>query len=82
MQITFKRIFNYASTLDIVYVASTGLAQHVYAAEGEGAKPNAQMQAVLDELAKLGPKPLGSLSAKEAQQFVAIGLKEAFAASK
>lgn len=68
MHISFKNIFNYASTFGIIYVASAGLAQQAYAAEGEGAKPNAQMQAVLDELTKLGPKPLGSLPAKEARK--------------
>ena len=70
MNISHKKIFNYAFTLGIIYVASTGLAQNVYAAdaEGRGAKPNAQMQAVLDELAKLGPKPLGSLPAVEARK--------------
>ena len=70
MNILHKKIFNYAFTLGIIYVASTGLAQNVYAAdaEGRGAKPNAQMQAVLDELAKLGPKPLGSLPAAEARK--------------
>ena len=70
MNISLKKIFNYAFTLGIIYVASTGLAQNVYAAdaEGRGAKPNAQMQAVLDELAKLGPKPLGSLPAVEARK--------------
>lgn len=70
MNISFKKIFNYASTFGIIYVASTGLAQHVYAADaqGEGEKPNAQMQAVLDELVKLGPKPLGSLPALEARK--------------
>ena len=70
MNISLKKIFNYASTFGIIYVASTGLAQNVYAAdaEGQGAKPNAQMQAVLDELAKLGPKPLGSLPAVEARK--------------
>ena len=68
MQLSFKKIFNYASTLGIAYVASAGLAQHAYAAEGDGAKPNAQMQAVLDELTKLGSKPLGSLPAVEARK--------------
>ena len=68
MQLSFKKIFNYASTLGIAYVASAGLAQHAYAAEGDGAKPNAQMQAVLDELTKLGPKSLGSLPAVEARK--------------
>lgn len=33
-----------------------------------GAKPDAQMQAVLDELAILGPKPLGSLPATDARK--------------
>ena len=70
MNISLKKIFNYASKLGIIYVASTGLAQHVYAAdvEGRGAKPNAQMQAVLDELEKLEPKPLGTLPAVEARK--------------
>ena len=70
MNISLKNIFNYASTFGIIYVASTGLAQNVYAAdaEGQGAKPNAQMQAVLDELAKLEPKPLGILPAVEARK--------------
>ena len=70
MNISLKKIFNYASTFGIIYIASTGLAQNVYAAdaEGQGANPNAQMQAVLDELAKLGSKPLGSLPAVEARK--------------
>lgn len=37
-------------------------------AGGTGAKPNAQMQDVLDELAKLNPKPLGTVSAAEARK--------------
>lgn len=70
MNTSLKKIFNYASTFGIICVASTGIAQHVYAAEaeGQGAKPNTQMQAVLDELAKLGPKPLGSLPGAEARK--------------
>ena len=70
MNISLTKFFNYASTFGIIYVASTGLAQNVYAADaqGEGTKPNEQMQAVLDELAKLGPKPLGSLPAVEARK--------------
>ena len=70
MNISLKKIFNYATTFGIIYVASTALAQHVKAAdnEGQGAKPDAQMQAVLDELAKLGPKPLGSVPAVEARK--------------
>ena len=70
MNISLTKFFNYASTFCIIYVASTGLTQHVYAADaqGEGAKPNVQIQAVLNELAKLGPKPLGSLPAVEARK--------------
>ena len=63
-----KNIFNGVSTVGILYVASTALAQTVFAAEGTGAKPNAQMQAVLDEFTKLGPKPLGTVSAVEARK--------------
>lgn len=64
-----KNIFHGVSTVGILYVASAGLAQAAFAAEeGAGAKPNAQMQAVLDELTKLGPKPLGTVSAVEARK--------------
>lgn len=38
------------------------------ASTGKSAKPNAQMQAVLDELEALGPKPLETLSPDEARQ--------------
>ncbi|MBC7757066.1 MAG: alpha/beta hydrolase [Bdellovibrio sp.] len=46
------------------------LTQNSFAADstGMGAKPNAQMQAVLDEFTILGPKPLGSLPAIEARK--------------
>ena len=69
MNISLKKILNYAAAFGIIYVASTAFT-HLYAADtkGQGAKPDAQMQAVLDELAKLKPKPLGSVPAVEARK--------------
>ena len=60
-------IFNYASTICIMYVASTDIAQ---AADktAVAAQPNTQMQSVLDELTKLGPKPLDTLNAVDARK--------------
>lgn len=63
-------IFNYASTICVMYVVSTDLAQTAFAADKStvSAKPNVQMQSVLDELTKLGPKPLDTLNAVEARK--------------
>ena len=58
-----KNLVNCASTVGIVAITSVGLA----AAE-TSAKPNPQMQAVLDALEKLGPKPLPTLTAVEARK--------------
>jgi len=64
-----KIMFNCASTLSMMSVVSAGIGQTAFAAEvGVGAKPNEQMQAVLDEFTKLGPKPLGTVSATEARK--------------
>ena len=65
-----KVFFSFATTAAVIAVMSVELAQNSFAAEetGMGAKPDAQMQAVLDELAKLGPKPLGSVPAVEARK--------------
>jgi acetyl esterase/lipase len=53
-----------------MYIVSTDFVQTTFAADKAliTAKPNAQMQAVLDELSILGPAPLGSLSAIEARK--------------
>lgn len=65
--------FNLIRTISFAgaaYLAVATLGSVAVAAEqdGKGAKPNAQMQAVLDELAKLNPKPLGSVPASEARK--------------
>lgn len=62
--------FSYASISCIMYVVSIGLVQTAFAADvgGMRSKPNEQMQSVLDELAKLGPKPLETLTAVEARK--------------
>lgn len=63
------KIFNYASTICALYIVSTDLGQLAYAADKTAeAKPDIQMQSVLDELAKLGPKPLETLNAVEARK--------------
>ncbi|MES2637142.1 MAG: alpha/beta hydrolase [Pseudomonadota bacterium] len=65
-----KNVFSCASTIGVMTIVSAGLTQTAFAAEtaGMGAKPNAQMKAVLDEHAKLGPKPLSTLTAVEARK--------------
>lgn len=52
------------------YFAIAAVGHSAVAADhgGEGARPDAQMKAVLDELAKLGPKPLGTVPAAEARK--------------
>lgn len=64
MKLTLTKTLSLAS-----YFAIAAGSHFAFAAnqEGQGAKPNAEMQAVLDELAKLNPKPLGTVSAAEAR---------------
>lgn len=54
----------------VAWFAANTLASNAFAKDtvGMGAKPNQQMQAVLDELQKLGPKPLETLTAAEARK--------------
>lgn len=70
MNITFKKTLKYLSVAGVAYFAVNALTGIAFAkdASGTAAKPNAQMQAVLDELQKLGPKPLNTLSALEARK--------------
>lgn len=51
-----------------VLIGAAGHATFAADQAGQGAEPDAQMQAVLNELAKLGPKPLGTLPAAEARE--------------
>ena len=66
MHLSFTKIMRFTSTLGVMTIASASLGQGALAAEM--AKPNTQMQAVLDELTKLGPKPLETLTAVEARK--------------
>lgn len=70
MDISLTKTLGCAAALGIIYVASIGFTQKMEAAEvtGMGAKPDAQMQAVLDGLAKLDPKPIETLTAVEARK--------------
>lgn len=68
MIITPKKALNLAIAVGVGYLLSSGLASSVNAAIKTPAKPDSQMQAVLDELAKLNPKPLPSLTAEEARK--------------
>ncbi len=58
------------SLASVAYVAIATIGHTAFAAEkdGSGAKPDSQMQAVLDELTKLEPAPLGSVPAAEARE--------------
>lgn len=62
-----KKVFKVAMAIGAIYLIGNGLTTNTYAATNAMAKPNVQMQAVLDELAKLNPKPLPNLSAEEAR---------------
>ena len=60
MSSSMTKIVNYALVLAILYVAKLGFKHsNIFAkkTDGIGAKPDAQMQPALDELAKLGPNP-------------------------
>jgi hypothetical protein len=63
-------IFKCVNTISVMPVVSTIFVSTTYAADKAliAGKPNSQMQAVLDELAILGPGPLGSLTAIEARK--------------
>lgn len=58
------------SLASVVYVAiaATGHKALASAEDGNGAEPDSQMQAVLDELTKLDPAPLSSVPAAEARK--------------
>ena len=68
MMITPKSAIKLAVAVGIGYFVSGALATNINAATQSMAKPDTQMQAVLDELAKLKPKPLPSLTAEEARK--------------
>ena len=69
MNLTLKKTFKYLSIAGMTYFVANTLTSMAFAKNttGMGAKPNAQMQAVLDELNELGPKPLETLTAEEAR---------------
>ena len=70
MHTLFGNIVGLAMTAGLMAVVNVELLQNSFAAEvtEKVAKPNSQMQAVLDELAILGPKPLGTVPALEARK--------------
>lgn len=70
MNITLKKTLKYLSVAGVTYFAANTLTGIAFAKDtsGKAANPDAQMQAVLDELQKLGPKPLNTLSALEARK--------------
>lgn len=70
MNITLKKTLKYLSVAGVAYFAVNTLTGIAFAKNTSGmdATPNAQMQAVLNELQKLGPKPLSTLSADEARK--------------
>ena len=57
-----------ASVIGVGYLTAYTFSVMAADKAGMGAKPNSQMQAVLDELKKLGPKPLETLTAVEARK--------------
>ncbi len=65
-----RNLIKAISLASATYFVVTAVVPSAFAADqaGQGAKPNSQMQAVLDELAKLGPKPLGTVPAAEARK--------------
>lgn len=64
MNITLRKTLGLISVAGITYFAAATLAAPAFAADpgGMGAKPDPQMQAVLDALKNLGAKPIGTLS--------------------
>ena len=70
MHTLIANIVGLAMTAGVMAVVNVELVQNSFAAEvtRKGAKPNPQMQAVLDELAILGPKPLGTVPAVKARK--------------
>lgn len=69
MNIKLNKTRKFASFAGMGIIAATTIMPMAVAADtGMGAKPNAQMQAVLDALTKLGPKPLPTLTAVEARK--------------
>ena len=68
MIVTPKKALNLAIAVGVGYLISSGIASSVNAANKSQATPDSQMQAVLDELAKLNPKPLPTLTAGEARK--------------
>ena len=63
-----KKAWHLAIAVGAAYLVGSALTSNTHAATKTMAKPNAQMQAVLDELAKLNPKPLPTLTAVEARK--------------
>lgn len=64
MNTTLRKTLGFITVAGITYFTAAALASPAFAADtgGMGAKPNPQMQAVLDALKNLGAKPIGTLS--------------------
>lgn len=70
MKVNLGKTLGFISLASVAYFTIAAIGHTAFAADkdGKGAKPDAQMQAVLDELKKLDPKPLGIVSAIEARK--------------
>lgn len=70
MNISLNKTMRFIAVTGVAYFTAAALASPAFAGDksGMGAKPDPQMQAVLDQLKKLGGKPIETLTAEQARK--------------